>query len=159
MSTSQVPSALRRLWPRRVRARLALVYALLFLVAGSALLALTYALLASRLPKPPPAAKVVAERNPELLALCKEGKAAGQQVLEKCKQAFAAGAQAGSTNQPPKDGAEKAAKGVMILVNGGPISKNEVLYAVRQNLSLIVVEGSGGLADEIATAWKARPVG
>src|SRR5581483_4945175 len=29
--------------------------------------------------------------------------------------------------------------------------------AVRQNLSLIVVEGSGGLADEIAAAWKARP--
>ncbi|HJQ24259.1 MAG TPA: DUF4231 domain-containing protein [Blastocatellia bacterium] len=66
-------------------------------------------------------------------------------------------APAGAANQPPKDGAEKAAKGVMILVNGGPISRNEVLYAVRQNLSLIVVEGSGGLADEIATAWKARP--
>ncbi len=42
---------LRDLWPRRVRARLAILYAMLFLVAGSALLALTYGLLADRLPR------------------------------------------------------------------------------------------------------------
>ncbi len=93
-----MPAALRSLWPRRVRVRLALLYALLFLLAGSALLTLTYALLASRLPKPPPAAKPVA-LNPQLLALCKEGKLGGPQVLEKCKSAFAAGARAGSQSQ------------------------------------------------------------
>lgn len=46
---------------------------------------------------------------------------------------------------------------VVLLVGGGAVSKNEALQAVRQSLPLFVVEGSGGLADEIATAWKARP--
>jgi signal transduction histidine kinase len=47
-------------WPRKVRIRLALLYAGLFLVAGGALLGLTYGLLAASLPKdtPPPAASV-----------------------------------------------------------------------------------------------------
>jgi signal transduction histidine kinase len=91
---------MRRWWPRRVRARLALLYAGLFLVAGSALLALTYALLASRLPQPPPAAKQVVTPNPQLLAVCKEGgKLSAPALLEKCKRAFVAGARAGSTSQ------------------------------------------------------------
>lgn len=51
----------------------------------------------------------------------------------------------------------KKSPGVVILASGGPNSKNEALYAVRQKLPLIVVEGSGGVADEIAVAWKARP--
>jgi len=38
---------------------------------------------------------------------------------------------------------------VAILVNGGAIAKNEVLYNVRQNRPIIVIEGSGRLADEI----------
>ena len=38
---------------------------------------------------------------------------------------------------------------VAILVNGGTIAKNEVLYNVRQNRPIIVIEGSGRLADEI----------
>jgi signal transduction histidine kinase len=75
------------------------LYALLFLVAGSALLALTYALLASRLPKPPPVAKQVLTHKPELLALCKQGKAGGPKVLDECRRAFAAGARAGSSSQ------------------------------------------------------------
>ncbi|HKQ03960.1 MAG TPA: DUF4231 domain-containing protein [Blastocatellia bacterium] len=60
---------------------------------------------------------------------------------------------------PQKD-AEKAdgkKLAVAILAGGGPVTRNEVLRAVRQNLSLIVIEGSGGLADEIAAAWRARP--
>jgi signal transduction histidine kinase len=100
MTRPHVTAVVRRLWPRRVRARLALLYAVLFLLAGSALLGLTYALLASRLPKPPPAAKLI--HNPKLAALCKEGKLAPpptQQLLEKCKSAFAAGAKAGSQSQ------------------------------------------------------------
>lgn len=49
------------------------------------------------------------------------------------------------------------APAVVLLAGGGAVSKNEALQAVRQNLPLVVVEGSGGLADEIATAWKAKP--
>ncbi|HYO20917.1 MAG TPA: DUF4231 domain-containing protein [Flavisolibacter sp.] len=43
---------------------------------------------------------------------------------------------------------------VAILAGGGEISRIEVLRVVRQNLPLIVVEGSGGLAGEIAAAYK-----
>jgi len=38
---------------------------------------------------------------------------------------------------------------VAILVNGGAIAKNEILYNVRQNRPIIVVEGSGRLADDV----------
>lgn len=38
---------------------------------------------------------------------------------------------------------------VAILVNGGEIARNEVLYNVRQGRPIIVFEGSGRLADEI----------
>jgi signal transduction histidine kinase len=95
-------AGVRRLWPRRVRARLALLYAILFFVAGSALLALTYVLLASRLPVPPGGGKVPKGAVPQLIALCKERAASGtapEALLRKCKAAFAAGAQAGSRNQ------------------------------------------------------------
>jgi hypothetical protein len=44
----------RRLWPQKVRTRLTLIYATLFFTAGSALLGLTYGLLASSLPTQPP---------------------------------------------------------------------------------------------------------
>jgi TRPM family ion channel len=37
-----------------------------------------------------------------------------------------------------------------ILINGGAIAKNEVLYNVRQRRPIIVIEGSGRFADEIA---------
>jgi signal transduction histidine kinase len=47
--------ALPRLWPQKVRTRLTLTYAGLFLAAGVALLALTYGLLAASLPTQPPA--------------------------------------------------------------------------------------------------------
>ncbi|HYS32257.1 MAG TPA: HAMP domain-containing sensor histidine kinase, partial [Streptosporangiaceae bacterium] len=49
----------RRLWPQKVRTRLTLIYATLFFTAGSALLGLTYGLLASSLPTQPPAAATV----------------------------------------------------------------------------------------------------
>ena len=48
--------------------------------------------------------------------------------------------------------------GLAILASGGANARDEVVQVVRQNLPLIVIEGSGGLADEIAAAWKARPV-
>src|SRR6185295_16850114 len=43
-----------------------------------------------------------------------------------------------------------------LLAGGGDVTKNEALLAVRQSIPLIVVDGSGGLADEIA-ASKASP--
>ena len=46
---------------------------------------------------------------------------------------------------------------VGLLVGGGETTRNEALRAVRENVPLVVVEGSGGVADEIASAWKARP--
>ena len=63
---------LRRFWPQKVRTRLTLTYALLFFGAGSALLALTYGLLASTLPVHPPAdATVNSEQVRSLLERCK----------------------------------------------------------------------------------------
>jgi hypothetical protein len=44
--------------------------------------------------------------------------------------------------------------GVVILVAGGKITRNEMLQAVRHKLTVIIVQGSGGLADEIAAAWQ-----
>jgi signal transduction histidine kinase len=65
----------RRLWPQKVRARLTLIYALLFFAAGSALLGLTYGLVASNMPTQPPAADTVS--NQELSNLIHECKSAG----------------------------------------------------------------------------------
>ena len=56
-------SALGRLWPRRVRARLAVVYTVLFLLAGAVLLALTYALVVHvLLPAPDTTSKTIPPR-------------------------------------------------------------------------------------------------
>ena len=57
----------RRLWPRRMRARLAVLYAVLFLLAGAALLALTYALVAHVL-LPAPATPLKPDQAPTALA-------------------------------------------------------------------------------------------
>jgi len=46
---------------------------------------------------------------------------------------------------------------VMILVNGGTLSKFEVLNSVRMRIPIIVVEGSGRLADNIAELKKKKP--
>jgi hypothetical protein len=43
---------------------------------------------------------------------------------------------------------------VTVLVNGGPLAGEEVLRSVRQGWPLIVVAGSGRLADEIAALWQ-----
>ena len=61
-----------RLWPRRVRTRLAVFYAVLFLLAGAVLLALTYALAAAvLLPGPAPPSKLLTPQEGALLGLCK----------------------------------------------------------------------------------------
>jgi len=57
------PRPVRRFWPQKVRTRLTLLYAMLFFAAGSALLALTYALVANSLPTHPPATVSSQELN------------------------------------------------------------------------------------------------
>ena len=46
---------------------------------------------------------------------------------------------------------------VAILINGGSITKKEVLYNVRQKRPIIIIEGSGRTADEIAQLWQEKP--
>ena len=46
---------------------------------------------------------------------------------------------------------------VAVLINGGSIAKSEVLHNVRQRRPIIVIEGSGRLADEIARLWQEKP--
>jgi hypothetical protein len=51
--------------------------------------------------------------------------------------------------------AEKFSKEVpvlTVLVNGGQVAKNEVLQSIRHTWPIIVIEGTGRLADEIALA-------
>ena len=44
-----------------------------------------------------------------------------------------------------------------ILVNGGAIAKDELLQSVRRNWPVIVIEGSGRLADDVAALKKQPP--
>lgn len=71
--TGPRPRRLRTLWPARVRTRLTLTYAALFLASGCVLLGLTYGLVAATLP----AEGVVAGRPPmphaQFLKYCKDG--------------------------------------------------------------------------------------
>lgn len=41
-----------------------------------------------------------------------------------------------------------------ILINGGNITRREVTYATQNKLPLLVLEGSGRFADEVATAFR-----
>ena len=103
----------RRLWPQKVRTRLALIYAALFFAAGSALLGLTYGLVASSLSARPPAA-ATGLSSQELNVLNRECKPPGpaekdlhpspvpSAVVAECKQAklaYTAGTAAGSAAQ------------------------------------------------------------
>ncbi|HEY5430822.1 MAG TPA: HAMP domain-containing sensor histidine kinase [Solirubrobacteraceae bacterium] len=64
--------AVRRLWPRRVRTRLAVFYTVLFLLVGVMLLAVTYALAAAvLLPGSSPLPKLLKPQDRALLELCK----------------------------------------------------------------------------------------
>ena len=80
-------------WPQKVRTRLALLYAALFLVSGSALLALTYGLVAASLPQQSPAAASGLDSNQlaKLRNACRQPYPDPGTVLA-CKRAFSAGA-------------------------------------------------------------------
>jgi signal transduction histidine kinase len=105
--------SVRRLWPQKVRTRLALIYAALFFAAGSALLGLTYGLLASSLSaRPPAAATGLSSRELNVLNReCKPPSPAEKDLrpspvpsalVAECKQAklaYTAGTAAGSEAQ------------------------------------------------------------
>ncbi len=97
-------SVARRLWPRRVRTRLAVFYAILFLVAGVGLLALTYTLVTNvLLPGPTGPSKPIPPRLGQQLNLCKQREAPGQppmpaSLVAQCNRAFA-GARGGTIDQ------------------------------------------------------------
>jgi signal transduction histidine kinase len=87
---------LRRLWPQKVRTRLTLIYAALFFVAGSALLGLTYGLVARSLHvQPPPATTVSPQKLDTLYGKCKPGpgKTANKAACRQA-EAYTAGSQA-----------------------------------------------------------------
>jgi hypothetical protein len=66
---------------------------------------------------------------------------------------FAALCKPRPTSQPGEVAA-KGIPGIVILAGGKDISKKELLHAVRGKYPVIVIEGSGGLADTIAAAWE-----
>ena len=82
---------IRRLWPQRVRTRLTLLYSLLFLAAGSALLGLTYGLVASTLPTKTSLLQPKAVESRQLAELCKSTPNLSGNLLQKCRYAFSVG--------------------------------------------------------------------
>ena len=112
-------------WPQRVRTRLALLYAALFLVSGSALLALTYGLVAASLPAPAtvPAPGLDKNQLAKLSVACKQKNPDPGTVLA-CKRAFDAGAGAAtqSVRQRTLDSLllySLLGLGVMTVASGG----------------------------------------
>ncbi|UOG77332.1 DUF4231 domain-containing protein (plasmid) [Hymenobacter tibetensis] len=47
---------------------------------------------------------------------------------------------------------------LLVLAGGGRVAMNEVLRAVRHQLPVLVIAGSGGVADTIAAAWQTPDV-
>jgi signal transduction histidine kinase len=84
LTAAALTVAVRRLWPRRIRARLAVFYAVLFLLAGVVLLALTYTLAAALLlPGSASPPKLLTPQERALLGLCKP-LPASPSLLAKC---------------------------------------------------------------------------
>jgi signal transduction histidine kinase len=96
---------IHRFWPQKVRTRLTLLYALLFFAAGSALLGLTYGLVASSLPAQPAPNPKASFEQAKLQQQCnlERAKAPGvsKTQLPACSQlkAFTTGVTSGSQTQ------------------------------------------------------------
>ncbi len=71
MTPPALSAIVRRLWPRRMRTRLAVFYALLFLLAGVMLVAVSYALMVSVLLPAVPPPKPLSPQEQSLLNVCK----------------------------------------------------------------------------------------
>jgi signal transduction histidine kinase len=114
-----------------MRARLAVMYAVLFLLAGTALLALTYTLVVNvLLPAPAGTSKTIRPRTAQLLGLCKQRQAPGEppmsaSLLEQCNRAFvAAGPGPGREAQRASElsalrGASLIGLGVLAIASAG----------------------------------------
>jgi len=138
---------LRRFWPQKVRTRLTLLYAGLFFAAGSALLGLTYGLVASSLPAQPAAnlnASQTSQEQAKLAQQCDQERAKFPKVpkpqLPACQQlkAFSAGASSGSQTLRQRALNELlvfslVGLGVMTVVSGGLgwVVSGRVLRPVR----------------------------
>jgi signal transduction histidine kinase len=84
MTTRAFANAARRLWPQRLRTRLAVFYTVLVLLVGVALLALTYVLAAKLLlPTSTPLPKHLTAQENALLGLCKPAPTSGP-LVTKC---------------------------------------------------------------------------
>ena len=70
MNIRALAGPVRRLWPQKVRTRLAVLYAALFFAAGAALLVLTYGLVASNLPTRPPSSLTISSQETSLFNAC-----------------------------------------------------------------------------------------
>jgi len=92
-------TASRRFWPQRVRTRLALLYAALFMASGSALLGLTYGLVAANLPatSPPSSTGYSSAQLAKLSVACKQPHPDIGTVIA-CKRAFSAGEKAATAS-------------------------------------------------------------
>jgi len=141
----------RRVWPQKVRTRLTLIYAALFFAAGSALLGLTYGLVASSLPATPAASAKVSRQEQQKLNLeCKQagGAGAGKHpvpvprpapgVCQQAEAAYRAGVSSGSQSQRQRtlNGLglfSLIGLGVMTIASGGLgwVMSGRVLRPVR----------------------------
>ena len=85
--------------PKRIRIRLTILYAGLFLAAGAVLIGLTYVLVASSLPASSSSApRMDSNQLAKLNAACKQP-VPDPGTIAACKQEFSAGANAGSQSQ------------------------------------------------------------
>ena len=110
-----------RIWPQKVRTRLALLYAVLFLISGSALLALTYGLVAANLPAKPAssASRFDSNQLAKLSVACKLPHPDPGTVAA-CKSAFTVGGE--TVRQRALDSLltfSLVGLGVMTVVSGG----------------------------------------
>lgn len=135
MTPTAVSGVVRRFWPRRLRTRLAVTYAVMFLLAGAVLLAVTYALLVIVLvPAPAIAPKLLPPHIQRLLGLCKPVPTSPVLAAE-CRRALAS-------------------------VGAGPRERDHVLSALRGasgiglGILMIVAAGLGWLVSGRAV----RPV-
>ena len=91
MTPTDLRVAVQRLWPRRVRTRLAVFYAVLFLMVGVVLLALTYAVAATVVvPGPGELPTKLTSQETALLGLCKP-RPTSPPLLAKCNHLLGTG--------------------------------------------------------------------
>jgi signal transduction histidine kinase len=128
----------RRCWPQKVRTRLTLMYAALFFAAGSALLGLTYGLVASSLPVHSGGTSHYARNQLAKLGSACKAPRPDPGTVEQCKQAFSAGASAGSNTQRQRAlhnllWFSLAGLGAMTVISGGLgwVTSGRVLRPVR----------------------------